>query len=1000
MSFWTGDDPALPRPADAERAKAGLDEWQAAAVAAGDAALARCAEDWAADPARGALLEAVFGNSPFLSTCLVRDVGFACALLRDGPGAAYDATLAEVEAIDNTAGLGPLKAGLRQAKRRVALTVALADITGAWPLEAVTRRLSRFTDAALRAAAAGVLREAARTGAIELADTARPEHDSGLIILGLGKLGANELNYSSDIDLIVLFDADKVRTGARRDLQQTFVRLARNLVQTMEQRTQDGYVFRTDLRLRPDPGATPLAMSVEAAEIYYESFGQNWERAAMIKARPVAGDLAAGAAFLAGLHPFVWRRHLDFAAIEDIHSIKQQIHAAKGGGTVAVAGHNIKLGRGGIREVEFFVQTQQLIWGGRDPRMRTAGTVDTLRSLAASGRVAGPVADRMIAAYRYLRRVEHRLQMIDDQQTQTLPRDAVGLAGLAAFLGYDTAPAFEAELRGHLLAVERHYAELFEETAPLGSGGSLVFTGADHHPDTLETLAAMGFPEPETASELASGWHRGRYRAMRSTRARELLTELMPALLGALAKTARPDQALVNFDKFLRGLPAGVQLFSMFHANPSMLDLVAEIMGGAPRLAAWLSRNPLLLDGVLGADFFDSVRNLDAMVASLADRLALARDMQDVLELSRRWADDAKFRVGVQMLRHLVTTDRAELAFSDIADAVIRTLLRRVQGGFADKHGHCPGDGLAVVALGKLGGRELTATSDLDLIFIYDAAAGAADVADVADADDAKSDGRQPLPTALYYQRLGQRLISALTSLTGEGRLYEVDMRLRPSGNAGPLAVSLDGFARYQAETAWTWEHMALTRARVVVGRRALARRIEAAIRTAVCAPRDDDALLREVAAMRTRIDDQHRTDNPWRVKYFRGGLIDCEFIAQCLQLRHAHAHPEVLSRNTIAAFENLTAAGCLDPAMANELIDATRLWRCLQALMRLSLESDTPPEAFPEALRRVLAEAGGAADFDATQALVEAMAARTHGHFEQLIERPAAALPPPSEPS
>ena len=669
--------------------------------------------------------------------------------------------------------------------------------------------------------------------------------------------------------------------------------------------------------------------------------------------------------------------------------LAHQIHAAKGGGTVAVAGHNIKLGRGGIREVEFFVQTQQLIWGGRDPRMRTAGTVDTLRSLAASGRVARPVADRMITAYRYLRRVEHRLQMIDDQQTQTLPRDAAGLAALAAFLGSDTAPAFAAELRDHLLAVERHYDELFEETAPLGSGGSLVFTGADRHPDTLETLAAMGFPEPETAADLASGWHRGRYRAMRSTRARELLTELMPALLGALAKTARPDQALVNFDKFLRGLPAGVQLFSLFHANPSMLDLVAEIMGGAPRLAAWLSRNPLLLDGVLGADFFDSVRNLDAMIASLADRLALARDMQDVLELSRRWANDAKFRVGVQMLRHLVTTDQAELAFSDIADAVIRTLLRRVHGEFAEKHGYCPGDGLAVVALGKLGGRELTATSDLDLIFIYDTAAGATDT---------KSDGRQPLPTALYYQRLGQRLISALTSLTGEGRLYEVDMRLRPSGNAGPLAVSLDGFARYHTESAWTWEHIALTRARIIVGPRALARRVEAAIRTALCAPRDDDGLLREVAAMRARIDDQHRTDNPWRVKYFRGGLVDCEFIAQFLQLRHAHAHPEVLSRNTIAAFENLSAAGCLDPAIASALVDATRLWRRLQALMRLSLESDTPPEEFPEALCRPLAEVGGAADFDAMRALVEAMAARTHRYFERFVELPAAALPPQAE--
>ena len=732
VDFWLAVETALPRPAVPERALSGIDQWVAAAVAAAAgeavgqraAAVARRAGDWATDPPRRRLLEAVFGNSPFLTMQLLRDLDFSCRLLGEGPDAAYETVLASVESLDTTAGLDALKAALRRAKGRIALTVALADITGLWPLEAVTRRLSRFADAALRAAASGVLREAARSGAIELADPDWPEVGSGLIILGLGKLGANELNYSSDIDLIVLFDADKVRTTARRNLQQAFVRLARNLVQVMEQRTQDGYVFRTDLRLRPDPGATPLAMSVEAAEIYYESFGQNWERAAMIKARPVAGDLAAGSAFLAALHPFVWRRHLDFAAIEDIHSIKRQIHAVKGGGTVAVAGHNIKLGRGGIREVEFFVQTQQLIWGGRDPRMRTPATLDTLNALAATGRVDGAVADRMAVAYRYLRRVEHRLQMIDDQQTQTLPADDAGLAALAAFLGYDGPAGFAAELRGHLLAVERHYAELFEESAPLGATGSLVFTGADHHPDTLSTLAEMGFPEPATVSSLVRGWHHGRYRAMRSTRARELLTELTPALLGALGRTARPDQALLHFDTFLQSLPAGVQLFSLFHANPSMLDLVAEIMGGAPRLAGWLSRNPLLLDGVLSADFFDSVRDVAAMTASLDDQLALARDIQDVLELSRRWANDAKFRVGVQMLRDLVTTDRAELAFSDIADAVIRTLLRRVQGEFVDKHGACPGDGLAVVALGKLGGRELTATSDLDLIMIYDAPPG------------------------------------------------------------------------------------------------------------------------------------------------------------------------------------------------------------------------------------------------------------------------------------
>ncbi|MHA1566865.1 MAG: bifunctional [glutamine synthetase] adenylyltransferase/[glutamine synthetase]-adenylyl-L-tyrosine phosphorylase, partial [Alphaproteobacteria bacterium] len=842
------DPDRLPAAADADRAALGRARWQESAAACGDPDLQRFAIDLLKDTSGQRLLDSVFGNSPFLTHCLLQDIGRLRIILSEGFEHSFCAGLATVEGLGLRApDMAALMAQLRHARSQVALTVALADISGVWDLEGVTRRLSRFADCVLRATTGFLLREAHRKGDLTLPYPDEPNLGSGLIILAMGKLGANELNYSSDIDLIVLYDAELVETERPDRLQQVFVRMARGLVKVLDERTADGYVFRTDLRLRPDPGATPLAISVQAAETYYESIGQNWERAAMIKARPAAGDLEAGHNFLETLRPFVWRRSLDFAAIQDIHSIKRQIHAHKGGSTVALEGHNIKLGRGGIREVEFFVQTQQLIWGGRSPGLRTPATLDSLRGLAEAGRIDANVAARMAAAYRELRRVEHRLQMINDEQTQTLPSDQEGIGRLATFLGYGDGESFGSVLLGYLRTVEHHYAELFEEAETLGSKGSLVFTGSEHDPDTLKTLAEMGFGGVNAASTTVRGWQHGRYRATRSTRSRQILTELMPGLLSALAATANPDKALSRFDAFLKGLPAGVQLFSLFHSNPSLLTLVAEIMGGSPALASWLSHNPLLLDGVLDESFFSHLRDKATMAGELEDQLVQARDMQDVLDLSRRWANDAKFQVGVQILRQIADIDAAGQALSDIADSVIEALLPRITTEFAERHGHCPGRGLAVVALGKLGSRELTATSDLDLVLLYD----------LPDSN-AISDGDKPLPAQVYYQRLGQRLITALTAMTGEGKLYEVDMRLRPSGNKGPLAVSLEGFEQYQLKSAWTWEHQALTRARVVFGEPRMRAQIAAIIRDVLCQQRDNDELLVAVDDMRTRMAREH----------------------------------------------------------------------------------------------------------------------------------------------
>jgi glutamate-ammonia-ligase adenylyltransferase len=941
----------------------------------------------AATPGGGAALAALFGNSPFLTHCVQRDPGFAAALLRDGPDAAAAAVGADLQAAGRDALEGDaLAATLRIARRRMALTIALADIAGLWPLARVTASLSDFADRAIGLAVDDQLRRLDDAGAIALADRARPAQDSGLVVLGMGKLGGRELNYSSDVDLIVLYDIERVRTDDPDSLQKNFVRLARGMVRMLEERTGDGYVLRTDLRLRPDPGATPLAMSTDAAEVYYETLGQNWERAAMIKARPVAGDLAAGARFLERLRPFVWRRHLDFAAVQDIHSIKRQIHAHRGGGEVALGGHNIKVGRGGIREIEFFAQTLQLIWGGRMPALRIGATCAALAALVAAGRADGAVVADLTGCYETLRRVEHRLQMIGDQQTQTLPADDAGIAHLAAFLGYADPDAFASDMLATLRRVERHYARLFEEAPDLGErGGNLVFTGAEDDPGTIETLAGMGFADPPAVTRQVRAWHHGRYRCMRSARARELLTELMPSLLGALGRTPDPQVAFVNFDRFMSRLPAGVQLFSLFHANPHLLGFVAEIMGGAPRLADQLSSRAALLDLVLAEGATRAVPDAAACAADLAAALGQARDFQDELDVVRRWRSERGFVVGVQVLRGAVDAARAGAALADIADTTLAALAPAVAREFRRQHGKVRGGDFAIVALGKLGGREMTATSDLDLLLLYDAP------------EDAVSDGEKQLPAPQYFLRLATRFVNAVTAMTPEGQLYEIDTRLRPSGTKGPIATSLPGFRRYNLEDAWTWEHMALTRARVVVASTTLRARIEAVVDEVLRRPRDPARVLADVADMRVRIARERGAAAPLDVKNRRGGLIDVEFVVQALTLVHGARHPGLRAPSTAAALDALESAGLLAAADAATLRRAFALSSAVQAVLRTAIDGAVDPGSQPPALLAGLARVVGASSFAALEADLDAACGAAHAVYERVIPAaPADGDPPP----
>ena len=971
----------VPLPGRPDAAAVGAERWREAAEKAADSALGRAARELLESARWRPLLAGIFGSSPFLTESLIGNLDAVLDYAQSGPEAALADALAALERDTGPeAEPAAVERALRLAKRRVALVTALADLAADWPLETVTRTLSAFAGRAADVAAGLHAGRLARSGAISLAG---PGLDgSGIIILGMGKLGAFELNYSSDVDLIVFYDPEKLAAREPDRLRQTMVRFTQNTMQSLSNRTADGYVFRTDLRLRPDPASTPAAVSILAAEVYYETMGQNWERAAMIKARPVAADRAAGDAFLARLRPFVWRRSLDFNAIQDIHSIKRQINAHRGGNEIAVLGHNVKLGRGGIREIEFFAQTQQLIFGGREPALRQRGTCDALRALAAAGRTPQTACDEMIESYRFLRAIEHRLQMVDDQQTHTLPGTAAELDAFARFCGYPAAEPFNRDLLFHLRRVEDHYGHLFEEAPSLAAPGNLVFTGVEHDPDTLATIAKLGYRDPETVSSLIRGWHHGRHRAMRSARAREVLTELVPAIIAALAKSVNPDDAFRRFDTFISKLPAGAQFFALLHANPGMLALLADIMGSAPRLAERLARRPILFDTVLSPDFYKPAPPRAALEAELAAAAAGAETYEDMLDAVRRWAQDRQFQTGVQFLRGVIDAAAAGTALSDIADAVIARLLPATEAEFARQHGRIPGAAFAVLALGKLGGRELSATSDLDLVFVYEAPAGVE-----------QSDGAKPLAVSHYYARFAPRLLNALAAPTAEGNLYQVDLRLRPAGNKGPLASSVEAFRQYQQRDAWTWEHMALTRARFVAGDAALGAKVMDFVRGVLTQPRDPDKLLADVADMRRRVAEQHAARSPWEVKHVRGGLVDVEFIAQYLLLRHAHAHPAILAPSIAEAYGRLGAAGLLPAERAAALAAAARLLQQVQAMLRLTVEEDFDEAAATDGLKTALARAGGAPSFDALKAALASAQAEVRRAYAEIIEEPAARL-------
>ena len=927
------------------------------------------------EPQVRSLLSVIFAGSTYLSGLIRTNPDRLLRLLASEPEAHFASLKAGLLRDMSAAATDPEAMRLlRRFKSEVALLTALTDIGGIWPPMKVTEVLTETADGALQTAVRYLLRKATEKGDW-LTDTPQtPEVGSGYIVLAMGKYGAGELNYSSDIDLIVFYERSLARLKEGLEFQPFFVRLTRELVKLIDERTADGYVFRTDLRLRPDAGATQLAISTDAALQYYESFGQNWERAALIKARAVAGDIPAGEVILQELEPFIWRRYLDFAAISDVHAMKRQVHAFKKLGGIGVAGHNLKLGRGGIREIEFFVQTQQLIAGGRQPALRLRRTLETLDVLVEREWIKPEVRDELKEAYCFLRQLEHRIQMIADDQTHSIPADPDRLESFARFAGYADTQAFSDALLPVLKTVQGHYAALFEDMPDLTTRGeNMVFAGSDEDPETVALLREMGFTQPSTVIKLVRGWHHGRYAAVRSARSRERLTEVQPFLIEALADTADPDAAIAAFDRFVSDLPSGIQLFSLLRANPNLLRLVADIMGTAPRLARILSRRRRLLDAVIDPRTFETLPGTDELDEVIRSELATAADFQELLDRARIVGSEQWFLVGVRVLSGTIDASRAGEAYARIAESLIEALLTDVASELASRHGEVSGGAAVVLAMGKLGSREMTAGSDLDLIVIYDFEQGALE-----------SNGERPLAPVQYYARLTQRLISALSAPTSEGALYDVDMRLRPSGQQGPVATRLSSFRDYQSGTAWTWEHMALTRARVVAGPPHLRADVEAAIRDCLVQPRDRAKIVADVREMRDRIATEKGTKNHWDIKNVRGGLIDLEFIAQFLQLIHAAEHPDILETSTLGALRRMRDKGLLSPNHAEVLLPTGRLLSDLTQIMRICSEGPFKPETAPLGMRELLARAGEAPTFEAMERrLIESLASVAQAYDE-----------------
>lgn len=856
-------------------------------------------------------------QAPFLARALERQPELADLLQAGNSDAALEWARA--------AGQGaPTEAvALRRERLALATTLAIGDLAGAFPVERVMRELSDFADQALDRAIAEAIRHRV--------EGAEPQ---GMIALALGKHGAQELNYSSDIDPILLYDPERLPRRERDEPGEAAQRYAREVVRLLSENTEEGYVFRVDLRLRPASEVSPLAISCNAALTHYESSALAWERAAFIRARAAAGDIAAGKEFLATIRPFVWRSSLDFGAIEEIRQLTVRIRANHSGPKEPGPGFNLKTGRGGIREVEFFAQTHQLIHGGRDPSLRLRGTRAALDALAAAGQIAEDEAQVLGEAYDRLRVVEHRLQMVNDRQTHSLPEgdalDAVArLDGLAG----------GAELIAELREVTASVAKLYDRLIADDKADPSSVSGA---PSLTERLTQLGFADPEQLAERISGWRDGRYRTLRSPAALAALDDLLPTLLAAFAAADDPERTLLRWESVLSNASSAINLFRLLEARPALLGQLTSVLTLAPTLAEDLGRRPELLDTLLD----QSALGLPGSVEQLIARMEAGEAQEDYerqLDRIRVVTGEVRFALGLQLIEAVHDPLDIAAALSRTAEAALLVAHRAACDEFARKHGRIKGGELLVLGLGRLGGGALTHASDLDIIYLFTGDTGS------------ESDGDRPLGGTHYFNRLAQRVSAALSVPTAHGALYEIDTRLRPQGTQGPLAATLESFAKYQNEAAWNWEHMALTRARVLVGSDDARRQLGAIIDQVLRLERDPDKLREDILKMRNEMAQHKSPAGPLDAKLLRGGLVDLEFVVHYLQLRDRIGFSPDLGKACAAL-----AVADLVPA---ELIEAHDfLTRLLVAGRLLAPDLEQPPPA----AARALAQACGCEDFPA----------------------------------
>lgn len=939
-----------------------------AAERAHEAIAKRAGEAMVGVDAAWAALAPVFAASPYLAGLARRDGQRLPKILGGDPGENLTMILDAARAVAAEPDFETARRVLRELKADLHLLTALCDLGGVWDLDEVTGALTRFADAVLHAALAQAVRQEVDRGALRHVGDGEDGPAPGLFCVAMGKHGAFELNYSSDIDFSIFYAPEKLPVAEGHEPQAVAVRIANHLGRVLQERTGDGYVFRIDLRLRPDPSSTPPAMPVDAAMDYYESVGQNWERAAHIKARIAAGDLKEGAAFLEGLQPFIWRRNLDFAAIADIHSIKRQIHTYKVDDRLTAKGADLKLGRGGIREIEFFVQTQQLILGGRQPDLRGPRTLDAMLALATAGHVTLEDAGWLSKAYQDLRALEHRAQMIADDQTHKLPESDAERKKVAALWGHDNLRTFDAAVGKILKGVNQRYGRLFAGEEELSSRfGSLVFTGVDDDPETLATLKRMGFSSPERVAATIRGWHHGHIAATRTERSRELFTRLAPRLLDAANATGAPDQAFNRFADFFASLSSGVQIQSLFLAQPRLFELIVEVMAFAPRLATTMAKRPTALDALLDPSFFGPIETPAVAPWDPAD-------FEGAMDAARRLFRDQSFRIGVRVMSGSADARDIGRAFAELADLIIGGLAPAALAETERLGGAFPGQA-AVIALGKAGSREMTAKSDLDLMTLY------------ASDGPAAHSAIKEWSADTFYARFTQRMTSALSAPTGEGTLYEVDLKLRPSGTKGPVAVSFGAFEDYYEREAETWELLALTRARVVwASSPAFKARAEGAIEAALRRPREWKKTAADVIEMRELMERERPGKGDWDLKLEPGGLVDIEFAAQFLQLAHA-AGGGPLRQNTGEALSALREAGLADDGALARLEAAWRLEQDLSQLIKVALEDGLDVEAEPRAFKTLLARAGHVSQFKSLKPKLAKAKAEARAAYEAIVK-------------